>query len=115
MNRAKLDSILSVIAKEYPDIRTELDYSTPFQFLVAVMLSAQTTDKQVNKTTPEYFSLVRTPEDALKVSPEDTERMLSSVNYYKTKAKHVRLAADKLVRDFGSKIPETLPKIVTLP
>lgn len=52
----ELDRILAVIAREYPDIRTELDYETPFQFLVAVMLSAQTTDKQVNKVTPRRIS-----------------------------------------------------------
>lgn len=115
MNRARLTEILSVIAKEYPDIRTELDYDTPFQFLVAVMLSAQTTDRQVNKVTPPYFKLVRSPEDALRISPEETEKLLSGVNYYKTKARHVRLAAEVLVREFHSAIPKTLPEIRTLP
>ena len=93
MKSSRIDHFLSVIEKEYPDIRTELDYETPFQFVVAVMLSAQTTDKQVNKVTPPYFKLVRSPEDALKLDPETTERLLSGVNYFKTKAKHVRMAA----------------------
>ncbi len=115
MKTSELDRLLSVIAREYPDIRTELDYETPFQFLVAVMLSAQTTDKQVNKVTPPYFALVRSPEDALRVTPEETERLLSGVNYFKTKAKHVRMTADMLVRDFGSEIPRTLQDIQTLP
>lgn len=77
MKSSRIDHFLSVIEKEYPDIRTELDYETPFQFVVAVMLSAQTTDKQVNKVTPSYFKLVRTPEDALKLDAETTERLLS--------------------------------------
>ncbi len=115
MNQAKLDFILSVISSEYPDIRTELDYGTPFQFLVAVMLSAQTTDKQVNKVTPPYFARVRTPEDALRISPKETEGLLSGVNYYKTKAKHVRLAAEMLVVRFGSSIPKTVPEMLSLP
>lgn len=115
MNKTRLDLILSTISAEYPDIRTELDYETPFQFLVAVMLSAQTTDKQVNKVTPPYFARVQTPEDALQIHPEETERLLSGVNYFKTKAKHVRMSAEILVRKFDSSIPKTLPEIVSLP
>lgn len=115
MDKARVSKILSAIAGEYPDIRTELDYSTPFQFLVAVMLSAQTTDKQVNKVTPPYFERVRTPEDALRISPEETETLLSGVNYFKTKSKHVRLSAEMLVREFESRIPKTLPEIIRLP
>lgn len=115
MKSSRIDHFLSVIEKEYPDIRTELDYETPFQFLVAVMLSAQTTDKQVNKVTPPYFKIVRTPEDALRVSSEETEKLLSGVNYFKTKAKHVRMTAEVLVRDFGREIPNGLKEIQTLP
>lgn len=77
MDKRTLSLVLERIAEEYPDIRTELDYETPFQFLIAVMLSAQTTDKQVNKVTPKYFKLVRSPEDALRIGAEDTERLLS--------------------------------------
>ena len=115
MKSAELDRILAVIAREYPDIRTELDYDTPFQFLVAVMLSAQTTDKQVNKVTPPYFKLVRSPEDALRITPEETEKLLSGVNYFKTKAKHVRMTAEILAAAFHSEIPRTLSEIQTLP
>lgn len=110
-----ISAFLGPIVSEFPDIRTELTYSTPFQFLVAVMLSAQTTDKQVNRTTPEYFSKVRTPEDALAVSVEETERMLGSVNYYRTKCRHVRMAAEMLVRDFGSEVPRRFEDAVKLP
>ena len=61
--KKEISHILSIISGMYPDIRTELDYETSFQFLIAVILSAQTTDKQVNRTTPELFSLVREPGD----------------------------------------------------
>lgn len=115
MKSAELDRILAVIAREYPDIRTELDYETPFQFLVAVMLSAQTTDKQVNKVTPPYFQLVRSPEDALRIGPEETEKLLSGVNYFKTKAKHVRMTAEILTSVFHGEIPRTIKEIQTLP
>lgn len=114
-DKESVDRILSLVQAEYPDIRTELDYETPFQFLVAVMLSAQTTDKQVNRTTPEYFSKVRTPEDALRIDVVETERMLGSVNYFRTKCKHVRLAAEMLVRDFGSEIPSKFEDLIKLP
>ena len=94
---------------------SELEFGTPFQFLVAVMLSAQTTDKQVNRVTPEYFSSVKTPEDALEFSEARTEKLLSGVNYYKTKARHVREAAEVLVSEFGSEIPKDLAAIQRLP
>lgn len=73
----------------YPDIRTELNYETPFQFLIAVILSAQTTDKQVNKTTPPLFARVREPEDMAKLSLEEVERLVSTVNFYRNKAKFI--------------------------
>lgn len=97
----EISRILSEIARMYPDIRTELHYETPFQFLMAVILSAQTTDKQVNKTTPPLFARVREPEDIGKLSPEEVEKTVASVNFYKNKAKFIRESGEKLVREFG--------------
>lgn len=99
--KKQISHILSEIAQMYPDIRTELDYETPFQFLVAVILSAQTTDKQVNRTTPPLFSRVREAVDMTNLSPEEVERLVASVNYYKNKAKFIRSAGEKLAREFG--------------
>jgi len=111
----QISHILSEIARMYPDIRTELHYETPFQFLIAVILSAQTTDKQVNKTTPPLFARVREAKDILKLSPEEVEGMVSSVNFYKNKAKFIRASGEKLEREFGGVIPNDLTVIQSLP
>jgi len=99
----------------YPDIRTELDYETAFQFLIAVILSAQTTDKQVNKTTPSLFARVREAEDMAKLSLAEVEKMVSTVNFYKNKAKFIWKSGEKLARDFGGIIPNDLQTIQSLP
>lgn len=112
----RLKTVLATISAQFAGWpKSELVSTTEFQFLVAVILSAQTTDKQVNKTTPPYFAKVRTPADALAVSAKETERLLSGVNYYKTKCRHIRATAEILVRDFDSKIPKDIASIRTLP
>lgn len=111
----QISSILTEIAQMYPDIRTELDYETSFQFLIAVILSAQTTDKQVNKTTPPLFARVREAEDITKLSLEEVERLISTVNFYRNKAKFIWQSGEKLARDFGGIIPNDLQIIQSLP
>ena len=113
--KKEISEILSEIAKMYPDVRTELHYETPFQFLIAVILSAQTTDKQVNKTTPELFSLVREAEDITQLSLEEVEKMIASVNFYRNKAKFIRLSGEKLFREFHGVIPKSLTEMQSLP
>ena len=113
--KSQISHILTEIARMYPDIRTELDYETAFQFLVAVILSAQTTDKQVNKTTPPLFARVREARDMATLSLEEVEKMVSTVNFYKNKAKFIWKSGEKLVRDFGGIIPNDLEIIQTLP
>lgn len=112
--KSQISHILTEIARMYPDIRTELDYETPFQFLIAVILSAQTTDKQVNKTTVALFARVREPGDIMKLSLEELESMVSSVNFYKNKAKFIWKSGEKLAQDFGGIIPNDLKKIQSL-
>ena len=85
----KIDLIFKKLLKLFPNPDTELEYSTPFQLLIAVMLSAQTTDKQVNKITKHLFPNVKWPKDILKLKISDLEKLISWINYYKTKAKHI--------------------------
>lgn len=113
--KSQISHILTEIARMYPDIRTELQYETPFQFLIAVILSAQTTDKQVNKITPALFARVREPADIMKLSLMEIESMVSSVNFYRNKAKFIRQSGEKLAREFGGTIPNDLKVIQTLP
>ncbi len=114
-SKAERDEILNEIFKLYPTKTIELDFETPFQLLAAVMLSAQMTDKGVNKATKKLFEIVKTPADLLKLEQEKVEVMLRGVNYYRVKTKHLFMTAEKLVHEHGGKIPHTLETIRTLP
>lgn len=88
MNK-KLLTIFTYLKELFPAPETELHYSTPFQFVVAVMLSAQATDVQVNKVTDKLFKKVKKPEDLLLLGFTNFERSINSVNYYHSKARHI--------------------------
>lgn len=113
--KTERDTILNEIFKLYPTKTIELDFSSPFQLLIAVMLSAQMTDKWVNKATKRLFQLVKTPADLLRLEPEKVEVMLRGVNYYRVKTKHLFMTAEKIEKEFHSEIPKSLKSIITLP
>ena len=97
MRNKDYDEIFTKLLELFPNPDTELNFETPFQLLVAVMLSAQTTDKQVNVVTDKLFLKVKRPEDVIKMSEEKLAKQVSSVNYYKMKAKHIRESAKELI------------------
>lgn len=97
MTKKDYDKMFTRLLELFPNPDTELNYETPFQLLVAVMLSAQTTDKQVNVVTDKLFLKVKNPEDVVKTSEEKLAKQVSSVNYYKMKAKHIKESAKELV------------------
>ena len=97
MTKKDYDEIFTKLLELFPNPDTELNYETPFQLLVAVMLSAQTTDKQVNVVTDKLFLKVKNPEDVVKTSEENLAKQISSINYYKMKAKHIKESAKELV------------------
>ena len=97
MTKKDYDKMFTRLLELFPNPDTELNYETPFQLLVAVMLSAQTTDKQVNVVTDKLFLKVKNPEDVVKISEEKLAKQVSSVNYYKMKAKHIKESAKELV------------------
>lgn len=97
MTKKDYDEIFTRLLELFPNPDTELNFETPFQLLVAVMLSAQTTDKQVNVVTDKLFLKVKGPEDVLKMSVETLAKQVSSVNYYKMKAKHIRESSKELI------------------
>ncbi|EKE30004.1 MAG: hypothetical protein ACD_2C00062G0007 [uncultured bacterium (gcode 4)] len=107
--------ILNEIYSLYPNLKTELNYTTPFQFLMAVMFSAQTTDKQVNVVTEKFFQLVKEPSDLASIELDDLMKHLWSLNFYKNKSRAVKLTAEALIRDFGWVIPNDLELIQKLP
>jgi endonuclease-3 len=113
--KAERDHILQAIYELYPEKTIELDFETPFQLLIAVMLSAQMTDKGVNKATKKLFEKVKNPSDLIQIDTEEVEMMLRSINYYRVKTRHIFETAKKLIEDFQGEIPDSLAEIQKLP
>ena len=97
MTKKDYDEIFQRLLELFPNPDTELNFETPFQLLVAVMLSAQTTDRQVNVVTDKLFLKIKSPKDVIKISEEKLAKQVSSVNYYKMKAKHIKETAQHLI------------------
>ena len=98
-----------------PEAKSELDYRNPYELLVAVILSAQCTDKRVNMTTPAFFEAFPTPEVLASTAPEVVYTYIKSISYPNNKAKSLVGMAQKLVSDFEENVPETMEELLTLP
>ena len=107
--------VIAYFEQAMPVAETELDYSNPFELLVAVILSAQCTDKRVNMITPALFRDFPTPEALAASTPEIVFEYIRSVSYPNNKAKHLVGMAQMLVKDFGSEVPELLEDLTKLP
>ncbi|MFC6884991.1 MULTISPECIES: endonuclease III [Actinomadura] len=103
------------LAETYPDAHCELNFVNPFELLVATVLSAQTTDKRVNLTTPALFHKYPTPEDLAAADPEDVELILKPLGFYRAKTKSVMGLSAALRDRFGGEVPGRLKDLVTLP
>ena len=106
---------LAYFEQAMPVAETELHYEDPFQLLVAVILSAQCTDKRVNLITPPLFRDYPTPEAMASATPEVIYEYIRSVSYPNNKARHLVGTAQMLVRDYGGQVPDTLEELVKLP
>ena len=100
---------------EYPDARTELDWSNPLELLVATILSAQTTDVQVNRVTESLFAKYRTAEDYADSNPEELEEDILPTGFYRNKARSLRGMANALVEKHAGEVPRTMSELVALP
>ena len=99
----------------YPEARGELEWETPFQLLIAVILSAQTTDKAVNKITPNLWKKYPEIADLANANLEDVEDCLRTIGLYKNKAKNIVKTARAILRDFDGKVPKTHKELESLP
>ena len=115
MKKSEAINILDILKTTYPDAKCSLDFTTPFELLIAVILSAQCTDERVNKTTPNIFSNYSTPEDFVKMPLETLEELVHPCGFYKNKAKNIKLTAQKLVDEFNGNVPETMEELLSLP
>jgi endonuclease-3 len=112
----KIAEIIKKLKKEYSGTpQTVLRFSTPFELLVATMLSAQTTDVLVNKVTQELFKKYRSVQDFANSAPEKLARDIRSVNYFNTKARNINGTAKLLIEKFGGTVPRTMEDLVLLP
>ena len=107
--------VITYFQQAIPVAETELHYENPFQLLIAVILSAQCTDKRVNMITPPILSAITTPEALANTTPEVVYEYIRSVSYPNNKAKHLVGMAQMLVKDFQSEVPGTLEELVKLP
>ena len=108
-------AVLAYLGSTMDDTETELHYTNPFELLVAVVLSAQCTDKRINMVTPRLFADFPTPEAMAATTPEVIFEYIRSVSYPNNKAKHLVGLAQKLVSDFGGEVPSTLEELTQLP
>ncbi len=115
MKKNEAIKIIEILKNAYPDAKCSLDFTTPFEMLVAVILSAQCTDERVNKTTPSIFSKYSTPEVFVKMPLETLEELIHPCGFYKNKAKNIKLTAQKIVDEFGGEVPDTMDELLSLP
>ena len=107
--------ILERLNARYPIVKTQLTHSNAFQLLVATILSAQCTDRQVNLVTGELFKHLKTPEDFADAPIGTIEALIRSTGFYKNKARHLKNCARHLIEQFDGKVPEALEDLVSLP
>jgi len=113
--RARAAAVLAGLRAAYPDARSELDFGTPFQLLIATVLSAQATDVSVNAATPALFARYPNPAAMAPATPEQIEPFIRTIGLYRNKAKHCVAAARALLERFGGEVPRTVDELVTLP
>ena len=107
--------VIEYFEREMPVVETELNYSTPFQLLVAVVLSAQCTDKRVNMVTPALFTAFPTAEQMSKASVDEILEYVKSVSYPNSKAKHLSGLSKMLVEEYGGEVPADMDSLTRLP
>lgn len=115
MEPKKLKSILNILAKTYPDAHCELNYRSPFELLIATILSAQTTDQKVNKVTAGLFANYPTPEKMRELTQEEMEDIIRSIGLFRTKAKNILQTCSILIEKYNGNVPADMDKLTKLP
>ncbi len=113
--KERVAKIVSYLKKTYPLPKTELTYTTPFELLAAVILSAQCTDKKVNAVTPALFARYRTLEDYAGAEPSELMELISSITYFQSKARYLIGSAKVLLEEFDGVVPRTEKELIRLP
>lgn len=107
--------IIEILKKAYPDATCSLNFKTPFELVIAVMLSAQCTDERVNQITPALFEKYNTPEDFVNIELNVLENLIHACGFYKNKAKNIIACSKKILSDFNGKVPKNMKDLISLP
>lgn len=115
LGKNKVKEVLDILDLTYPDAKCALDYENLYQLIVAVALSAQTTDKSVNKVTPKLFERFKTPEELGNAKVDEVIPYIKQIGMYKTKAKNIIGLGKKITEDFSGEVPDNYEDLITLP
>ncbi len=114
MKKSEAKEFVEVLQKTYPDATCSLDFTTPFELVIAVMLSAQCTDERVNKTTPALFNRCKTIQDFADIDIKELEDLIHPCGFYKNKAKNIKLCAKQVLENFNGVVPHTMEELTSL-
>ncbi len=115
IDKQRPPKILKKLEEEYPRAHIALHYSDPLQLMVATILSAQSTDAQINKITPALFEKYESVEDFAEADLEELQKDIYSSGFYKSKAKNIKAAAKKIMDEYGGEVPDTMEGLTSLP
>ena len=114
LKKTDVKNFVQILKNTYPDATCSLDFETPFQLVVAVMLSAQCTDERVNKTTPFLFEKCKTIQDFIDIDLNELEQIIHPCGFYKNKAKNIKLCAKQILEKFNGQVPKTMDELLSL-
>ena len=114
MTKNETSNLIKLLKKTYPEAKCSLDFETPFQLVVAVMLSAQCTDERVNLTTPALFKRCKTIEDFANIDIKELEDLIHPCGFYRNKAANIKKCAKQILEDFGGEVPQDMDSLLKL-
>lgn len=115
ISKHRSNGIRKILRLRYPNVKTQLFHANPFQLLIATILSAQCTDRQVNSVTPGLFADFSTPEDFATAPIKEIEKKIHSTGFFHNKARHIQNCSKVLLKNFEGKVPETIDELISLP
>lgn len=115
LRKKEVKIVIELLLELYPDAKAELNFTNPFELLIATILSAQCTDVQVNKTTAVLFKELKTPKDYVKLTVDELGGRIHSCGFYNTKSKNIIATCNILIEKYGGKVPDNINDLITLP
>ena len=115
MTKRKVVELIEILKRSYPDAKCSLNFETPFELAIAVMLSAQCTDERVNKTTPHLFSKYKTPKDFIKAPLQTIDKIITPCGFHHNKSKNIKGMAQMVEEKYDGNLPDTMEDLMSLP